>query len=54
MQRYQSKLHYQHSPFNAIQCVPDDFYSSRFITYAPCFISGKLFPEETFLDFKIS
>ena len=31
--------------YKAIQWVPIDLYSSRFITYAPSFILGKLFLE---------
>ena len=31
--------------YNAIQWVPTDSYSSRFIIYAPSFILGKLFLE---------
>ena len=31
--------------YNAIQLVPNDLYSSRFITYTPSFTLGKLFPD---------
>ena len=33
-----------------IQRVPIELYSSRFITYVPSFISGKLFRESTSLN----
>ena len=31
--------------YKAMQCVPIDLYSSRFITYTPSVIFGKLFLE---------
>ena len=35
---------------NTIQRVPFDLHLSRFITYAPTFILGNLFPEQTPLN----
>ena len=36
--------------YKAIERVPTDLYSSRFITYVPSFILGKLFLEKAQLN----